>query len=265
MTTPNTREHQEALTIEFDVPATLRDGMVLRANVCRPTGEGRWPVLLRRTPYGKDAQDAFDVPAARRGYVVITQDTRGRYGSEGEWYPFRSEAEDGFDTIAWAAALPYADGQVGLIGGSYNGFTQWAAAALQPAALKAMMPEVTWADLFNGFLYRGGAFHLGLASWHLGLGLEVLARRHRDNPAAQEEAVWALCRELDDLGPAGYRSLPLAQFAPLRRHDVALAFFEHLAAPLDRTRSEWQSMTILGKHERVQVPAFIRGGWYDPF
>jgi uncharacterized protein len=81
--------------------------------------------------------DAFYVTAARRGYFVITQDTRGRYESEGEWYAFGPGAEDGFDTIAWAAASPYTDGQVRLIGDSYNGFTQWAAATQQPAALKA--------------------------------------------------------------------------------------------------------------------------------
>src|SRR6516162_6927204 len=101
MTTPNEMEQALAITIDFDVEATMRDGTVLSANVYRPSGEGRWPVLLRRTPYSKDAPDAFDVGAARRGYVVITQDTRGRFRSEGEWYPFRSEAEDGFDTIAW--------------------------------------------------------------------------------------------------------------------------------------------------------------------
>jgi putative CocE/NonD family hydrolase len=261
-------ENQRAITIDFDVEATMRDGTVLRANVCRPTGEGRWPVLLRRTPYGKEAEANFDaaVAAARRGYVVIIQDTRGRFASDGEWYPWRAEAEDGFDTIAWAAALPYADGQVGLFGGSYHGFTQWSAATLQPPALKAMFPEWTWADPLNGFIYRGGAFRLSLAYFFLGsLGLNAVARRYRDDPAAREEAVRALCREIDDLGPVGYRSLPLADFAPVRRHDVGSAFFDWLAAPLDREHRQWEPMTILGKHERVQVPTFNTGGWYDPF
>jgi putative CocE/NonD family hydrolase len=265
MTTPNQEEQSRAITIDFDVPATMRDGTVLRANVCRPIGEGRWPVLLRRTPYGKDAVDAFDVTAARHGYVVITQDSRGRYASDGEWYPYRSEASDGFDTIAWAATLPYADGQVGLIGGSYNGFTQWSAAALQPPALKAMFPEVTWADPLNRFIYRGGAFRVGLAYYYLSLGLDVLDRRYRDDPAAREEAVQALRREIDDFEPAGSRSLPLADFAPLRRHDVGSVFFDQVAAPLDRDHPAWEPMTILGKHERVQVPTFNTGGWYDPF
>jgi putative CocE/NonD family hydrolase len=258
-------EQALAITIDFDVEATMRDGTVLRANVYRPAGEGRWPVLLRRTPYSKDAPDAFDVEAARRGYVVITQDTRGRFKSEGEWYPYRSEAEDGFDTIAWAAALPYADGQVGLIGGSYHGFTQWAAAVLQPPALKAMMPEVTWADPLKLFIYRGGAFRLGVVYYYLNLGFDVLVRRYRDDPAARDEAVRALRREIDDLEPAGYRSLPLAHFVPVRRHNVGSVFFDQVAAPLDRDHRAWEPMTIVGKHERVQVPTFNIGGWYDPF
>jgi hypothetical protein len=263
MTTPHEIEQPRAITIDFDVPATVRDGTVLRANVYRPTGDGRWPVLLRRTPYSKDTVDAFDVTAARHGYVVITQDTRGRYQSEGEWYPYRAEAEDGFDTIAWAAALPYADGQVGLIGGSYNGFTQWSAATQQPAALKAIFPEVTPADPLSGFIYSGGAFRLAIAQYYLSLGLNVLVRQYRDDPAALEKKVRALCREIDDLGPAGYRSLPLADFAPVRRHDVGSVFFDELAAPLDRDHSAWRALTILGKHERVQVPTFNTGGWFD--
>jgi putative CocE/NonD family hydrolase len=198
--------------------------------------------------------------------VVITQDSRGRYGSEGEWYPYRSEAEDGFDAIAWAAALPYADGQVGLIGGSYNGFTQWAAATQQPAALRAMVPEVAPADPLNGFMYRGGAYSLArMANHYLGLGLNVLGRRHRADPDTLAEKIRALCRDVDDLEAAGYRSLPLAKFAPVRRHDVAQVFFDELAAPLDREHRTWQPLTITGKHERVQVPTFNIGGWFDLF
>ncbi|HZB96637.1 MAG TPA: CocE/NonD family hydrolase, partial [Herpetosiphonaceae bacterium] len=129
----------QSLTIDFDVPARMRDGTILRANVYRPAADGRWPVLLTRIPYGKDLPlgSAYLDPAqaARRGYVVIVQDTRGRFTSEGEWYPHRYEGHDGVDTIQWAAELPYADGQVGMYGASYLGFTQWAAAVHQPPGL----------------------------------------------------------------------------------------------------------------------------------
>src|ERR1700680_2660168 len=105
----------QAISVEFDVPARVRDGTVLRANIYRPAGAGRWPVLLTRLPYGKDlplgSAILNPVQAARRGWVVSVQDTRGCGASEGDWYPFRAEADDGVDTIAWAANLPFADGQ----------------------------------------------------------------------------------------------------------------------------------------------------------
>ena len=134
-----------AVTVELDVPAAARDGTVLRANVYRPADGGPWPVLLTRLRYGKDLPIGTamldPVQATRRGYMVVVQDTRGRFASDGDWQPFRCEAEDGYDTVSWAARLPGADGQVGMYGGSYLGNTQWMAAIEQPPALKAMVPS----------------------------------------------------------------------------------------------------------------------------
>src|SRR5438067_7668230 len=158
----------------------MRDGVVLRANVYRPP-EGRWPVLLTRLPYGKDlplGTSVLDpVQAVRSGYVVIVQDLRGRFMSEGDWRPFAAESDDGVDTIAWAAAQPYSDGQVGMYGASYFGFTQWSAAIRRPPALKAMVPYATWCDPLNGLAFRGGALELGTsAHWGLLMGFDVLVR-----------------------------------------------------------------------------------------
>src|SRR5919199_154591 len=152
------------VVVEFNVPVRTRDGVTLRANVFRPA-EGRHPVLLTRTPYGKDfpnaAQPLDAAQVARRGYVVAIQDVRGRFASEGVWRPFVHEACDGVDSIAWAAGLPNGDGTVGMFGGSYVGFTQWAAALEAPDALRAITPTLTWADPFDGVVFRGGAFELG--------------------------------------------------------------------------------------------------------
>src|SRR5919202_159816 len=228
---------EERVVVELDVPATMRDGVRLRAEGYRPP-DGRWPVLLTRLPYGKDlpvGAAALDpVQAARHGYVVIVQDTRGRLASEGEFRPFETEAEDGFDTIAWAAGLPYSDGQVGMYGLSYFGFTQWSAALEQPPALKAMVPFVTWCDPLNGLVSRGGALELGTAAhWSLQMGLDLLVRRLRNDPQALGAAIVGLCQELDALGPSGYASLPLSEFAPLRRQPVMPSFFERLRAETD--------------------------------
>ncbi|HLG63433.1 MAG TPA: CocE/NonD family hydrolase [Ktedonosporobacter sp.] len=260
----------QQITIDFDVPAKMRDGTTLRANVYRPVGEGRWPVLLTRLPYGKDFPIGGSVldPAqvARRGYVVIVQDTRGRFASEGEWDPMRNEALDGVDTIAWAAQLPYSDGNVGMYGASYFGFTQWSAAVHQPPALKAMVPFITWNDPFNGILFRGGAFELGTSgNWQLSMGLNVLMRRYAGDPDPRNlgRAIYMMVKDVDALGAQGYWSLPLKDFAPLKRHDVAPAFFETFEHPMDREHAA--PLTILGKHKNVTVPTFNVGGWYDIF
>lgn len=255
------------VVVELDVPAPMRDGVILRANVYRPP-EGRWPVLLTRLPYGKDlplGNGALDpIQTVRRGYVVIVQDTRGRFTSGGEWHPFEDEADDGVDTIAWAASLPYSDGQVGMFGVSYFGFTQWAAAVKQPPALKAMAPRITWSEAVNGFAFRGGALELGTqVHWGLQMGFDQLVRQLRGDPAALGAAFWSLAREIDGLAAGGYTSLPLNAFGPLRRQPVLPRFFEQVRRPMDREFLE--PATIAGKHARVQVPTLNVGGWYDIF
>ena len=260
----------QRITLDFDVPARMRDGTILRANVYRPASEGQWPVLLTRLPYGKDFPLGSSVmdPAqvARRGYVVIVQDTRGRFTSEGEWVPFINEALDGVDSIGWAAQLPYSNGKVGMYGISYFGFTQWSAAVHQPPALKAMVPFQTWNDPFNGVIFRGGALELGVAgSWQLMMGLDVLIRRHRNDPEALGRAIYLLAKEIDALGKEGYWSLPLREFAPLKQQDVAPYFFENFSRPMDREHPLTQPLFIEGKHENVTVPTLNAGGWYDIF
>lgn len=258
------------IIVDYDVPAKMRDGVILRANVYRPAGDGKWPVLLTRLPYGKDLPGASSVldpaAAARRGYVVIVQDTRGRFSSGGAWDPMRNEAQDGFDTLEWAAKLHYSNGNVGMYGASYFGFTQWSAATQQPPALKAMVPFITWNDPFNGVLFRGGAFELGTAaSWQTMMGLNVLMRRHAGDadPRNMGRAIYALVQEMDALGSRGYYEMPLKEFGPLKRNDVAPAFFEPIESPLDREHAD--PLMILGKHEQVQVPTLNVGGWYDIF
>nr|BBH95332.1 X-Pro dipeptidyl-peptidase [Thermogemmatispora argillosa] len=263
-----TTQSGQQVIVDYDVPARMRDGTILRANVYRPAGEGQWPVLLTRLPYGKDlplGNAILDpVQAARRGYVVIVQDTRGRFTSDGDWVPMANEARDGFDTIEWAARLPYSNGQVGMYGASYFGFTQWSAAVEQPPALKAMIPLFTWSDPFNGVVFRGGALELGtMAHWQLQMGMDVLMRRHRNDPQALGQAIALWAKEMDALGKEGYWSLPLKEFRPLKAQEIAPQFFLALEFPMQRAAAEY--MNISGKHDRVTVPAFNGGGWYDIF
>ncbi|HLL78918.1 MAG TPA: CocE/NonD family hydrolase, partial [Ktedonobacteraceae bacterium] len=260
----------QEIIVDFDVPARMRDGTILRANIYRPAGEGAWPVLLTRLPYGKDLPLGGSIldpaQAARRGYVVIVQDTRGRFTSAGDWTPFVNEGRDGVDTVEWAAQLPYSNGNVGMYGISYFGFTQWATAIYHPAALKAMLPVQTWNDPLNGVIYRGGALELGSSGgWNTLMGLDVLIRRHRGNPQELGRAIYLLAKEIDALGKLGYWSLPLKEFGPLQRQDIAPTFFRTFESPMDREHEMVEPMTIVGKHEEVTVPTFNVGGWYDIF
>ncbi|MGC2465059.1 MAG: CocE/NonD family hydrolase, partial [Candidatus Acidiferrum sp.] len=107
--------------VERNVPAKMRDGVILRADIYRPKAEGKFPVLLVRTPYDKTGESGFGMKGAARGYIVVEQDVRGRFASDGEWYVFKNESQDGYDTVEWAAALPYSNGKVGMFGGSYVG------------------------------------------------------------------------------------------------------------------------------------------------
>src|SRR5438552_3160823 len=119
-------------------------------------------------------------PASRAaaGYVVIRQDVRGRFDSEGEFYPFRHEAEDGYDAVEWAAALPYSNGQVGMWGGSYVGATQMLAASAHPPHLVAIFPYVTASEYYEGWTYQHGALMQWFAtSWSSGLAIDTLRRQ----------------------------------------------------------------------------------------
>ncbi len=177
---------------EVDVEAKMRDGTILRANVYRPKSEQKFPVLLERTPYDKRNSAGFAVRAAALGYVVIIQDVRGRYKSDGDWYPFKNESNDGFDTVEWAAALPYSNGKVGMIGGSYVGATQMLTAIAHPPHLAGICPVVTASNYHEGWTYQGGAFEQWFnESWTSGLAQDTLNRSVEKNTNAQH-GIWKL-------------------------------------------------------------------------
>src|SRR5438034_10913103 len=149
-----------AVITQNGVPMKTRDGVTLYSEIYRPKAEGRFPVILMRTPYDKSASWAV-APAyqiATHGYVVVVQDVRGRYTSEGEWYPFRHESDDGYDAVEWVAALPSSDGRVGMMGGSYVGATQMLAAIAHPPHLAGICPVVTASNYHENWTYTGGAF-----------------------------------------------------------------------------------------------------------
>ena len=153
-------------TVETDLEATMRDGTVLRADVYRPDVDGTFPIILERTPYDKSRDQYRDKgpKLAERGFLFVVQDVRGRYRSDGEFMPgFYSSDHmddvDGYDTVEWAATLPWTTGAVGTTGGSYNGWTQLELAHMQPPHLKAIMPQLICANLLDR--EKSGVLRLG--------------------------------------------------------------------------------------------------------
>src|SRR3984957_18176438 len=198
------------VTVERGVPAKMRDGVVLRADIYRPRAEGKFPVLLERTPYNKSNGVIFGVQAAARGFVVIFQDVRGRYSSDGEWYTFKHESDDGYDSVEWAAALPYSDGKVGMFGGSYVGATQMLAAIAHPPHLAGIYPTVTASIYHNGWTYQGGAFEQWFSeSWTSGLAEDTLRRAVKKTNNAM--------KGMEQLPLTSY---PLFNFSPLSNSEL---------------------------------------------
>ena len=251
----------DSVVVDYDVPAVMRDGTVLRANIFRPGEPGRWSTVLVRTPYDKNvAQPDLDAAAwARRGFLLIVQDTRGRFASEGTWEPFHSEAQDGYDSVEWAAKLPHSNGLVGMFGASYCGNVQWLAARQRPPSLAAIAPTFTWRDAMDGLLARGGALELGLALfWALENGFDVV-HRSSAGPTEVDRRIDALIREWDQLGVGGYWELPANDVNVLRRHKVPA--FSGIRAIDDPYTGRISSV----EHENIAVASLHTGGWYDIF
>ena len=170
----------------------MRDGVGLRADIYRPKQEGRYPVSCSGRPITRRAECDFGMRAAAAGYVAIIQDVRGRYTSEGEWYPFKWESQDGFDTVEWAAALPYSNGKVGMWGGSYVGATQMLTAIAHPPHLAGICPVVTASNYHSNWTYQGGAFEQWFnESWTSGLAQDTLNRKIQGETNAMDGA-WKL-------------------------------------------------------------------------
>ena len=250
-------DHYDIL-VERGVAAKMRDGTVLRADIYRPKADGRFPVLLQRTPYDKRMEVDFGLRAASLGYVVIVQDVRGRYTSEGEWDPFKHESSDGYDTVEWAASLPNSNGKVGMFGGSYVGATQMLAAMAAPPHLAGILPGVTASNYHEGWTYQGGAFEQWFnESWTTILALDTLNRRAQARTNALHRVL----------------KLPLASY-PLFDADVdsnstespqglAPYFVDWLAHP--SYDDYWKQVSIEDHFAQIAVPIFHVGAWYDIF
>ena len=157
---------QYEITEERNLDAPVRDGVLLKCDIFRPAAEGRFPAILQITPYNKNGMATRAQKFAPRGYVVVNVDSRGRFESCGEWDPFSPQHKtDGYDLVQWIAAQPWCNGNVGMYGLSYMGWTQWWTASQAPPALKAIVPEVAPPDHFYNCPYQNGIYVSWMIDW----------------------------------------------------------------------------------------------------
>lgn len=246
----------EAIRIEGHVAVPMRDGVKLYADVYRPRREGRFPTLITRTPYGvqRDGMHEAVIRFAQHGYAVVVQDTRGRYESEGAWDPFRNEANDGFDTVEWAAGQAWSNGKVGMHGGSYLGHVQWQAATMAPPHLTTIFPVLASTSIYHNTFFHGGAFKLALA---FGWGAVRMPNRimnpqywHTESYAPQElkydQIVWTLPLTELDLASSGQRVGFFRDWLKHQSYD-----------------SYWKAISDEERFGKVRVPTYSLGGWFD--
>jgi putative CocE/NonD family hydrolase len=252
---------QESIKMDMNLPARMRDGVTLYADVYRPDGNGRFPAILTRLPYGMVSGYMNPLRFVRAGYAVVIQDIRGTGASEGEFYPRVAEMNDGYDSVEWAAAQPWCDGNVGMYGMSHLGYTQWAAAVTSPPHLKAICPMATQAGARP---FNSGALRLNhLLSWASIFPLSELARRKLPPEKARElrDRIIYLKDNIEEQ----YWFLPLKDVPSVKvAEEMGLApFFYSDYLTYHDDEEFWKKSCSPAPLENVTVPCLHICGWHD--
>lgn len=225
----------------------MRDGVRLATDIYLPEERRnqKLPSILIRTCYNKNSNSAVWARYAARGYAVVVQDCRGREASEGEWIPFIHERDDGDDTINWIVSQPFSDGGVGMLGGSYLGYVQWAAAASGNPHLKALVSQVTAGSPFVDLPKRGGCLESGILAW----SFMVADRITNDNACVRDDWETLLRhRPIKDIPSTALgKSIPF--FDEWMKHPDNDAFWKKAA---------WEDHA-----DSIDVPALYISGWFD--
>jgi putative CocE/NonD family hydrolase len=247
LTSPPTIQPAVTARATYDVRVPMRDGVTLSADIYFPHASGPAPVILHRTPYNNNgrlhmAEAAFFNAA---GYVYVAQDCRGKFDSDGAWFPYRHEAADGDDTLSWCGAQPWSSGAIGMVGSSYAATAQWYAASSGNAFLKCIQPSVAFSDLFfDHGLRRDGALQPFFCHW-----LATMAGR----------TMFDLDKAARD---AALRQVPLIDFD--RRLGLDLGYWREFATH-DAFDEFWKPFSLRHLHQRMDVPSLGVAGWHSPF
>jgi putative CocE/NonD family hydrolase len=248
-----------SIRIDRDVEMRTRDGVVLRADVYRPDITAKVPAIVQRTPYDKSNRMPgllTPMEAVAAGYAMVRQDCRGRFRSEGEWNVIDwngVERPDGYDCIEWLASEPWCDGNIGMIGASYEAGNQIAAAREQPPHLRCMAPSAGGGD-DSHVLQAQMTWETIIISWSAMMAVDVLTKRAADGEdvTAEMSTVMAALKDPGSL----VDTLPLEDLPVLKIR--GMPSYAEMLEVLKRA-----SKGFTGEEERIQVPALINTGWYD--
>lgn len=266
------------IAIQKDVMVPMRDGIQLATDIYLPADEngarllGKFPVLLVRTPYDKGIyyqdgymkEDASDwiiaIDYVVHDYVVVIQDTRGRYKSQGVWHMLTDDGPDGYDTARWIGRQSWSNGRIGMIGTSYEGGTQHAMAMEKPPELKTVVPVDAMSNLGYASIRNGGAFELRFWNWIIAQTASRGSRQTRD-PATRKELL-----EMVENRRYYLQNLPLRPgTTPL---SLAAEYEDWLVEAMKHGVNDefWAQNNIIDYTERYKdIPVYLIGGWYDSY
>lgn len=257
----------DEITIERDIDVAMRDGVELATDVYRPAGADDCPTLVHRNPYNKSNGGSVaglmfnPLDAVQDGFAIVVQDPRGRFKSGGDWVPFVNEAEDGYDTVEWAADQPWSNGQVGIYGSSYHGVTALQAVAADPPHLEAAFAYLTGANYHEGWIYSGGAFELGFNQWWvLYLAMDTITRLDVSEEERAEQLETLL--DLTEDPAAIVEELPVAE-NDLFQHPAASYVDDWLDHP--QYDEYWENIDVTAQLDGIDTPVLHATGWYDLF
>lgn len=254
--------------VRYNIRVPMPDGVTLATDHHYPLAKGDFPTILIRTPYGRGRSgslsgltESFKAQRfAERGYHVIIQDTRGRFDSDGVFEPFANEAADGLATIEWIGEQAWFDGNLGMWGQSYLGYTQWAAALDAPPYLKAIMPAIT-ASQFYTVVYADGAYALNIGLRWAYLTEFIGTRRGWSNWRAISHTRKVLRGNIFE--PA-YHHLPINQ-ADSVVAGKPMTPFQDTFSEHDPQAPRWKAIDHSDDIGRITIPTHLISGWYDAF
>lgn len=257
---------QWSLASEFvvkkNVMVPMRDGVRLATDIYRPAVDGKaiddpLPVILTRLPYNKDGSKRAGEYFAKNGYVFVSQDTRGRYQSEGVWHMLTDDGPDGVDCAAWIGKQPWSDGTIGMIGTSYVGGTQHAMAIAGAPELKTVIPVDAMSNLGRQSLRNAGAFEMRFWNW-------IFLNAGRGSNSAQDPGTQAILKEMADQRFTYLENLPTRRgMTPLR---LSPEYENWLIEAMEHGANDdfWKQNNIVDYPETYKdIPVYLVSGWYD--